>query len=574
MSTDEQATDAAGFRPPKATRRFLIALAIVVAVAAAVPVREYLQSLRCRPSPISVIDDPAQLDDLHLELAAMEPESWVRQYLPDQSNAGYNLVLYRRRVPLIVDMNGRAVHVWPLVRATGRVRLNRDGSLAVIGADNLIKEYTWDGELAWYFQLPDKHHLPHHDLIRMRNGNYLIVANDGHSHTDYLYEVDREGEVVWEWWIEDHAEAFPNWDPNSLDPSHSNSIRELPPNRWYDSGDERFRPGNILVSARNLNTILIIDKISGDVVWTYSNGLDGQHEAVMVERGRRGAGLIMVFNNGLENLSDYRRSRVQVIDPAAREKVWEYGSEFFFSSVGGTAQPLPGKNVLITSSHGGRVFEIKGSGRIVWEWAPPFLPMREERVPYDHCPQLADLPIPVEVAVTPDDRRPFVDKGLYSFDFGSNTERREFDGRVKRLLSSIDGCRDLRVPIGATLRTDFGIDGERLDGRSIQVRYRLTIDDHERPPETLIDATLDEASDPLSLRQTQSIARYALRQVTMCIATSIEGDVADPAGVVYWANPQIQSRAERESRTARSERITEQERRLREKQLRALGYVD
>jgi hypothetical protein len=552
----------------------VLVLAIVLTLAAAVPIREYVSSLRCRPPALSVIDDPAQLDDRHLELLELEPESWVRKYRPHQSSAGYNLVLYRRRVPLIVDMNGRVVHFWPRIRATGRVRLNRDGSLAVIGTDNLIKEYTWDGVLAWYFQLPDKHDLPHHDLIRMRNGNYLILALDRHSHNDYLFEVDREGVVVWKWWFEDHTEAFANWDPDSVDPSHTNSIRELPPNRWYDSGDERFRPGNILVSARNLNTIFIIDKTSGEVVWKYSNGLDGQHEAVMVERGMGGAGLVVVFNNGLENLFDYRRTTVQAIDPSTGEKVWEYGSEFFFSSVGGTAQPLPGTSMLVTSSHGGRVFEIKGSGRIVWEWVPSYLPMRVERVPYDHCPQLADLPTPVETEVFPIDRRPWVDTHLYSYDFGYQTERRTVGGRLKRLLRSNDGCRDLRVPVGATLRTEFGIDGERLNGGSVRARFRLTIDDHERQPETLIDVKMDESTDPLSLQKTHSIGRYAMRVVTMCIETAVEADVTDPVGVVYWVNPQIQSRADRKKRAARSERITEQERRLREQQLKALGYVD
>ena len=123
---------------------------IVVTVVAIVPVRKYVRSLRCRQPVLSVIDDPAQLDDLHLELLELDPERWVRRHLPERSSGGFNLVFYRRRVPLIIDMNGRFVHSWPEVRATGRVRLNRDGSLLVIGVDNLIKEYSWDGELRSY----------------------------------------------------------------------------------------------------------------------------------------------------------------------------------------------------------------------------------------------------------------------------------------------------------------------------------------------------------------------------------------------------------------------------------------
>ena len=559
----------------KVMKRSLVALVVVVlTLVTIVGVRKIVRSLRCRPPALSVIDDPAQLDDRHLELLELDPQSWVRQYSPERSHPGYNLVMYRRRVPFIVDMNGRVVHSWPEIRATGRVRLNRDGSLAVIGVDNLIKEYSWDGKLTWYFELADKHNSPHHDLIRLRNGNYLILAHDGLGHSDYLLEIDRKGDVVWEWWLQDHSEAFPDWDYDSSDPSHSNSICELPANRWYDGGDERFTPGNILVSARNLNTIFIIDKASGDVVWTYSNGMDGQHEAVMLEQSLRQPGHIMVFNNGLENLSDYRRSRVQVINPISGELAWEYGSEFFFSSIGGTAQPLPGNSVLVTSSHGGRVFEVKGRGRIVWEWAPPYMPMRVERVAYDHCPQLAGLPTPVESEVIPTDHRPFVDAELYSFDPKWQTERKKLDGRVRRILRSVDGCRELRVPIGAVLRTEFGIDRERLDGRTVEARFLLTIDDHERPLETLIDVHLDEHSDPLWTRQTVSIARYALREVTLCIDSSVEGDFTNPEEIVLWANPQILSAADRQRRDARSQRISDQERKLREQQLRTLGYVD
>ena len=172
------------------------------------------------------------------------------------------------------------------------------------------------------------------------------------------------------------------------------------------------------------------------------------------------------------------------------------------------------------------------------------------------------------------DRRPFVDIDLYSFEFKWRTEKRVIGGRVKRLISSLDGCRDLRIPVGAALKTDFGIDGERLAGESVRARFRLTIDDHERPMETLIDVTLEESSDPLFYRKTQSISRFALREVTLCIDTDVEGGAAETDGVVYWANPQIQSKAERVRRTDKAKRLTKQEKKLREQQLKALGYVD
>jgi len=142
------------------------------------------------------------------------------------------------------------------------------------------------------------------------------------------------------------------------------------------------------------------------------------------------------------------------------------------------------------------------------------------------------------------------------------------------MIRSTDGCRDFRIQVGAALRTEFGLDEERLEGRAIEARFRLTIDDNERPGETLVKFVLNERSDSLWKSQTASIARYALRQVTMCIENEVGGRLPDPAGVVFWANPQILSATDRERRASRSQRISEQEQRLREQQLRTIGYID
>jgi hypothetical protein len=556
------------------TRAIIIAVVVLMVLVAGAIVWRHARPLDHGQQSHLVIDDPAMHDDLHLELAEQEPERWIRQFDPERSNPGYNLVFYRRRVPLIIDMNGRVVHSWPEVRATGRARLNPDGSLAVIGSDNLIKEYSWDGELQWFYQLDDVNDLPHHDVIRLQNGNYLILAHNDGIHTDYLLEVDRQSRVVWDWYIEEHTKSFPNWDGESTDPSHSNSIRELPWNQWYEQGDERFRPGNILVSARNLNTIFIIDRVSGDVVWTCSNGLDGQHEAVMIGPDQRRSGLIMVFNNGFENLFDYRRSSVQIINPITGKVEWEYRSEFFFSLIGGTAQPLYQQNVLITSSHSGRVFEVQPTGRIVWEWTPPYLPMRVARVPYDHCPQLADLPKPTEVEIIPEDRRPLIDADLYRFEFKRNTNKKMIDGGEKHVLTSLNCCRDLRIPVDAVVHGEFGFDGELLAGRSVKARFQLTIDDGENPRVTLIDETIDDRSDKLWVRRMVPINGYAMKEITMCVETDIQADFEIPSDVVFWATPLILSRADRERLAARNGHITEQERRLREQQLKSIGYIN
>jgi len=551
-----------------------VILLVVVLVAAGVA----LVMVRMdRPSSVdlSTIDDPAQINDYHVDLPDLEPKQWVRKYLPEEASPGYNLVLYRRRVPMLIDMNGRIVHVWPQIRAVGRVRLDREGRLAVIGIDNLIKQYDWDGNLLWYFRLPVEGDFPHHDLVKLRNGNSLVLARDDATHTGYLLEVDGRGRVVWEWRSLEHIDAFPTWDHGRKDPTHFNSIRELPPNRWFDAGDDRFRPGNILVSARHLNAIFIIDKASGKVVWQYTDGLDYQHEAVMVGKDGQGAGLITVFNNGRHDRNGYRRSLVQAIDPSAREVVWEYGSKFFFSSVAGVAQALPGGNILITSSHGGRVFEITPEGRTVWEWVPPYMPMREERLPYDHCPQLISMGSPEEIEVRPLSKRPYIDIDLYRFALTEDFETRNLAGFSRRLLRSHDECRELLMPPGASVWVEFGIDEERLQGRRIEARFQLTIAEKGRPAEVLLDRSLNTDSESPWRGRNIPLRRFGFKRVEMCVSTEAEGEMEDPLHVVAWGNPLIRSSVQHPKEDERlDQRVTEEERKLREQQLRALGYIN
>ncbi len=432
-----------------------------------------------------------------------------------------------------------------------------------------------EGNLQWYYDLPVEEDFPHHDLIQTSAGNYLVLARDKATHTGYLQEVDRKGDVVWEWRSVDHINDFPTWDRDRKDPTHFNSICELPPNPHFDSGDTRFQPGNILVSARHLNTIFIIDKQSGEVVWQYAEGLDYQHEASMIPAGEVGAGNILLFNNGRHNLYRYRRSLIQEIDPIAMTVAWEYGSNTFFSSVAGTVQQLPGGNLAVNSSHGGRVFEITRNGGIVWEWVPSYMPMRVERLAYDHCPQLAALPRPQEQRVSvKGDNRPYIDMDLYKFALTEDFVLREVGGVERVLLRTHNDCRELSIPPMSTMWIEFGIDEGRLGDRWVEGRFVLSIGEIGGPKEVLFDTTLNpESKSPWRGRKFH-LGKYSYKQVEVCIATEVEGEMEDPFRVVAWANPLISSPVHRPYEIPAEAPLTEQERRLREQQLKALGYVN
>ena len=524
------------------------------------------------------VDDLTELDDVDGEIAFLDAAEWVETYLPESSSPGYNLVLYRRRVPILIDMQGRVVHSWPKVRVVGRVRLDSEGRLAVIGIDDMIKEYDWEGNLTWAYALPREKDLPHHDLIKLANGHFLVLAQEDATRSDYLQEVDRGGRVVWEWSPTDHLEEhFPDRDRRYPDPTHINSVFELDENQWFDSGDDRFKPGNILISARNLNTVFIVDKSTGEIVWKHSDGLDYQHEAQMIPDGTLGEGLIVFFNNGTKNRNAYRRSEIRAIHPVTGRLLWSYSDETFFTTVAGTQQVLPNGNLLITSSEGGRVFEITPEKQKVWEWIPPYLPMRVARYAPDHCPQLEALGPMDSSSVVRRDRHPWIDIELGQFTFRNDYRVERLYGLVREVLHDPHGCRELLLPADPVIQAAYGFDEARLDGAPERVSFRFTVrkldGSHER---TVIDETLSSTGDEIFRDRYAAVPGLGLQRVELCIDAWVGEESGDGKlhSSIFLSNPRFYSRPRAQlARKWKEERISLQEQSLQERQLRAIGYV-
>jgi hypothetical protein len=216
---------------------------------------------------------------------------------------------------------------------------------------------------------------------------------------DIIYEIDFEGNPVFEWHAADHVEEF-GFDEAARaeiaslggDWLHINSVSWLGQNHWYDNGDTRFHPRNIILNSRNAGFIVVIDHRTGDVVWRigpdYSEGnpgaalgpLIGFHHAHMIPEGLPGEGDILLFDNGSNSgyggpgggISKYTRSysRVVEFDPTTAEIVWEYspanGDFLPFSQFVSGAQRLPNGNTLITSGISLTVLEVTPDRRVVW----------------------------------------------------------------------------------------------------------------------------------------------------------------------------------------------------------------
>jgi hypothetical protein len=272
------------------------------------------------------------------------------------------------------------------------------------------------------------------------------VAGDVMLVDDRLIEIAPDGRVLWEWTAGEHidelgfapdaraaikAAADVNAARGTYDWLHINSATYLGPNRWFDAGDERFAPSNVIISSRQASLLAIVGR-DGKIVWRMGPDFSaseelrkirqiiGQHHAHFIPKGLPGAGNVLVFDNGGSSgygfagpiapngVGAFARatSRVLEINPVTLELAWSYQAPRFFSTNISGAQRLPNGNTLITEGAGGRMFEVTSEGAIVWEYMNPLFAgprqsndvYRAYRLPYDWIPQVQR---PAEKAVTP-----------------------------------------------------------------------------------------------------------------------------------------------------------------------------
>jgi hypothetical protein len=411
-------------------------------------------------------------------------------YKPEKSYNGYTILTTKGHQTILIDMNGNVVKHWPnlcdeehpakllpggyAMGATGK-----RGRLYGHEDSNDMSVVDWDGNIVWTWKKAGVHH----DFQREGNpvgyyvpgmdssigkGKTLILSHkiaknkrisNKKLYDDFIFEVDHEGNVIFEWLASDHIKEmgfsqiaklvmyrYPNYTMTRTrgvvggDWIHVNSASWLGPNKWYDRGDKRFHPDNIIYDGRQTNTTGIIDRKTGKIVWhlgpdfTATRALRkmgvtvGLHHAHMIPKGLPGEGNLLVFDNGGyagfdapnptapngTNAAKRDHSRVIEFNPINLKIVWEYDANKagyrdkykFYSDYVSSAQRLPNGNTLITEGSLGRIFEVTPKYETVWEYISPYysktenfnLVYRAYRAPYDYVPQLKK---PVEKAVIP-----------------------------------------------------------------------------------------------------------------------------------------------------------------------------
>jgi hypothetical protein len=343
----------------------------------------------------------------------------------------------------LIDLDGRTVHTWhdvggfastliapalvggerghvlvTLENATGR---GVDLVPGRVGPQisKTIAELDWDGRVRWTFgaQAPGGLAQQHHDWARLPDGHTLVLSNLRHAVAgfrqpevldDVFYEVDAGGAIVWRWTASEHLDELGFTaqqlalirDSDNADFLHINDLKRVGPNHWFDAGDTRFAPDNLIFCSRNANVIAIVDRRSGRVVWTLGpdypaiprgaagrrvprpvDQISGQHDAQIIPAGLPGAGNLLVFDNQGEagypavELPTTGGSRVLEIDPVSRQVVWQYTAEdsgqpswAFRSTHISAARRLPNGNTFIDEGQSGRLFQVTRDGDIVWEY--------------------------------------------------------------------------------------------------------------------------------------------------------------------------------------------------------------
>lgn len=339
-------------------------------------------------------------------------------YKDARSEGGFTLITpIGGEATYLLDENGQIAHFWRkegfmpgygyllpggnlLVRGQPLVE-NEVGLAEPAGTADILLELDWDGNEIWRWENENFHH----DMHRMENGNTLaliweqipediagrlkggiseqrikelyadpnfypfILAGVGVGGrprmtgrlSDGIVEIAPSGEIVKTW----HSHEYMDPDVDVLDPQDF-------PHEWGHANALTMTPdGKVMVSFREISTIMIIDWESGDVEWKWGRGtVSCQHSPSITPQGT-----LLVFDNGAHHPIQ-SRSRVVEVDRSTRKIVWQFlGSpvfSFFSGHIAG-AQRLPGGNTFICEGESGRLIEVTPECEIVWEWNSPFL---------------------------------------------------------------------------------------------------------------------------------------------------------------------------------------------------------
>ncbi|MDS0241358.1 MULTISPECIES: aryl-sulfate sulfotransferase [unclassified Haloferax] len=201
------------------------------------------------------------------------------------------------------------------------------------------------------------------DLI---NGDELLLNDMSRNGNDrvIVYNLSSE-EIVWEYRFDDYPTAFPKEGGGEYggDWTHNNDI-------------DQIRPGVFMVSVRNFDQVVAIDRETKEIRWTLGNDdnrdiLFEQHNPDYIE-GENGTATVIVADSRNDRVVEYSRENDKWV------RTWVLRG-------GGLNEPrdadrLPNGNTLVVDRRGDRLLEVTPQGDVVWEFYAPWQPYDAERI--------------------------------------------------------------------------------------------------------------------------------------------------------------------------------------------------
>ena len=240
----------------------------------------------------------------------------------------------------------------------------------------------------------------HHSVERAEGGGYWVPGRryveeettprfppfEAPYFEDTIMKISEEGQVLLETSLvellyKNNMEALLTANterPEHREITHLNKIAELSTEMAGDF--PMFAAGDLLLSVRGQNAILVIDPNVQNIRWWSIGPWVRQHDPEF-----KSGGTISVFNNngyarvlvtpgdplGSSDPFFFRLSNIIEIDPATHEHRIVYGGvkgQEMFTVIRGKHELTARGGLLITETEGGRVFETDRDGRIVWQF--------------------------------------------------------------------------------------------------------------------------------------------------------------------------------------------------------------
>ncbi len=120
--------------------------------------------------------------------------------------------------------------------------------------------------------------LNNHELLLLPNGDFMLISYPNRTGVDLtglstygpnstirdcaVQEVDAQGNLVWDWRASNHTDPV----KESVAPTHAGTDAD-PADVYHCNSVDVSGDGDVLISFRNMNSVLLVSKTTGNVVW-------------------------------------------------------------------------------------------------------------------------------------------------------------------------------------------------------------------------------------------------------------------------------------------------------------------